>query len=181
MTSSHTHNSSRYLLPYIPRPHLHPTLLHYFTRPSTTPSPRRLHPHPGMSRGVSTTGDLAEHKMTQYVATRWYRAPELLLPPQRYDGAVDIWSVGCIMAEMFRRRQLFKGLKCDSRWLTMIHVLYLLLTYMAVFSWCYLCECSDSLFVYITYVVTCIAIFCCSHTYDIIWVAIICSKDMTFV
>jgi len=36
--------------------------------------------------------------MTDYVATRWYRAPELLLNCTKYDGAVDIWSIGCILA-----------------------------------------------------------------------------------
>jgi mitogen-activated protein kinase 1/3 len=36
--------------------------------------------------------------MTDYVTTRWFRAPELLLSQTDYDGAVDMWSVGCIFA-----------------------------------------------------------------------------------
>lgn len=41
--------------------------------------------------------------------TRWYRAPELLFTLPSYDTKVDIWSAGCIFAEMIQRRQLFPG------------------------------------------------------------------------
>ena len=48
--------------------------------------------------------------MTEYVVTRWYRCPELLLAPHLpYDGAIDLWSVGCIFAELLNRRPLFPG------------------------------------------------------------------------
>lgn len=48
--------------------------------------------------------------MTQYVATRWYRAPELIVAShQGYGAAIDMWSVGCIFAEMLRRKHLFPG------------------------------------------------------------------------
>jgi len=47
--------------------------------------------------------------MTQYVVTRWYRPPELLLSSREYTNAVDMWSVGCILAEMIGRRPLFPG------------------------------------------------------------------------
>jgi serine/threonine protein kinase len=49
--------------------------------------------------------------MTGYVATRWYRAPEIMLKWMRYSKPVDIWSVGCIIAEMFTHKPLFPG-KC---------------------------------------------------------------------
>ncbi|MEE6481063.1 hypothetical protein FKM82_012748 [Ascaphus truei] len=55
---------------------------------------------------------LARHtdsEMTGYVVTRWYRAPEVILNWMHYTQTVDIWSVGCIMAEMFTGRPLFKG------------------------------------------------------------------------
>lgn len=39
-------------------------------------------------------------KMTDYVATRWYRPPELLIGLDNYDKSIDVWSVGCVMAEM---------------------------------------------------------------------------------
>ena len=47
--------------------------------------------------------------MTEYVVTRWYRAPELLLSCVDYTAAIDVWSVGCILAEMLGRRPLFPG------------------------------------------------------------------------
>lgn len=49
--------------------------------------------------------------MTEGVATRWYRAPELLLGSQKYDEKVDLWSVGCIMAEMVIKNPIFN---CNS-------------------------------------------------------------------
>ena len=63
----------------------------------------------GMARGLASTPD--EHKMfmTEYVATRWYRAPELMLSLSHYTTAIDIWSVGCIFGEMIARKQLFPG------------------------------------------------------------------------
>uniref|UniRef100_A0A8C6Q0E0 mitogen-activated protein kinase n=1 Tax=Nothobranchius furzeri TaxID=105023 RepID=A0A8C6Q0E0_NOTFU len=55
---------------------------------------------------------LARHtddEMTGYVATRWYRAPEIMLNWMHYNMTVDIWSVGCIMAELLTGRPLFPG------------------------------------------------------------------------
>ncbi|KAB7504048.1 Mitogen-activated protein kinase 14B, partial [Armadillidium nasatum] len=50
-----------------------------------------------------------ESEMTGYVATRWYRAPEIMLNWMHYNQTVDIWSVGCIMAELLTGRTLFPG------------------------------------------------------------------------
>ena len=47
--------------------------------------------------------------LTDYVATRWYRAPEILLGSTRYTKAVDLWAVGTIFAEMVRGKPLFPG------------------------------------------------------------------------
>jgi len=47
--------------------------------------------------------------MTQYVVTRWYRAPELIMLVKDYDAAIDIWSAGCIMAELITRKVVFPG------------------------------------------------------------------------
>ena len=48
--------------------------------------------------------------MTEYVVTRWYRPPELMLAPNGcYDGAVDMWSVGCILGELIVRKPMFPG------------------------------------------------------------------------
>lgn len=53
---------------------------------------------------------MTDSEMTGYVATRWYRAPEIMLNWRHYNGkAVDMWSVGCIMAEMILGRTLFPG------------------------------------------------------------------------
>ncbi|XP_033261270.1 mitogen-activated protein kinase 12 isoform X5 [Orcinus orca] len=51
----------------------------------------------------------ADSEMTGYVVTRWYRAPEVILNWMHYTQTVDIWSVGCIMAEMITGETLFKG------------------------------------------------------------------------
>lgn len=47
---------------------------------------------------------------TEYVSTRWYRAPEILLLSPTYDSAVDMWAMGAIMAELFTLRPLFPGI-----------------------------------------------------------------------
>ncbi|XP_075058600.1 serine/threonine-protein kinase ICK isoform X2 [Mixophyes fleayi] len=46
---------------------------------------------------------------TDYVSTRWYRAPEVLLRSTSYNSPIDIWAVGCIMAEIYTLRPLFPG------------------------------------------------------------------------
>ena len=62
-----------------------------------------------MARGIDQSFDTQKNFMTQYVATRWYRAPELMLSMVEYTTSIDVWSVGCIFAEMLGRRQLFPG------------------------------------------------------------------------
>uniref|UniRef100_A0A8C9RNV8 Mitogen-activated protein kinase 15 n=1 Tax=Scleropages formosus TaxID=113540 RepID=A0A8C9RNV8_SCLFO len=47
--------------------------------------------------------------LTEYVATRWYRAPEILLGSSRYTKGVDMWSLGCILGEMLLGKPLFPG------------------------------------------------------------------------
>ena len=47
--------------------------------------------------------------MTEYVATRWYRAPEIMLSWKQYSFAIDIWATGCILAELLGRMPLFPG------------------------------------------------------------------------
>ena len=46
---------------------------------------------------------------TDYVSTRWYRAPELLLRSTNYNSPVDIFALGCIMAELYTFCPLFPG------------------------------------------------------------------------
>ena len=47
--------------------------------------------------------------MTGYVVTRWYRSPEIMFNWMKYDEAIDIWSVGCVMAEMLLGHPLIRG------------------------------------------------------------------------
>ncbi|CAO4365950.1 unnamed protein product [Caenorhabditis nigoni] len=54
------------------------------------------------------TSSVGSH-LSQYVSTLWYRAPEILLSMGEYDTQVDIWSAGCILAEMLLRREIFPG------------------------------------------------------------------------
>lgn len=48
-------------------------------------------------------------ELTEYVVTRWYRAPEILLDGCRYDKPSDMWSAGCILGELLGRKPLFPG------------------------------------------------------------------------
>ncbi|ELP93442.1 mitogen-activated protein kinase, putative [Entamoeba invadens IP1] len=50
-----------------------------------------------------------ESLQTDYVETRWYRAPEILLGSQRYSFGIDLWSVGCILGEIVNCKPLFPG------------------------------------------------------------------------
>ena len=60
----------------------------------------------GLARGVE---DEQSGELTEYVVTRWYRAPEIMLACQDYSKAIDMWSVGCIFAELLARAPLFPG------------------------------------------------------------------------
>jgi len=50
-----------------------------------------------------------DYELTEYVVTRWYRAPEVMCSCQEYDHKIDVWSVGCILAEIHGRKPLFPG------------------------------------------------------------------------
>ncbi|XP_054727114.1 extracellular signal-regulated kinase 7 isoform X1 [Anastrepha obliqua] len=52
---------------------------------------------------------IIEPLLTDYVATRWYRAPEILIASKRYTKGIDMWSLGCILGEMIRGKPLFQG------------------------------------------------------------------------
>jgi len=61
----------------------------------------------GLAR-ISTPDEQSEF-LSEYVATRWYRPPEVLLNYHTYGPALDVWSVGCILAELIMRKPLFPG------------------------------------------------------------------------
>lgn len=69
----------------------------------------------GLSRGIAVDDETGEathpndELLTEYVVTRWYRAPEVLLARSKYGPSVDVWSVGCMLFEMCSRKALFPG------------------------------------------------------------------------
>jgi mitogen-activated protein kinase 1/3 len=68
----------------------------------------------GLARSAASQEDNSGF-MTEYVATRWYRAPEIMLTFKEYTKAIDVWSVGCILAEMLSGKPLFPGKDCTYR------------------------------------------------------------------
>ena len=63
----------------------------------------------GLSRANIHTLMTPSALLTDYIATRWYRAPEVILSVKKYTGAIDVWSVGCIMAELYIGYPIFPG------------------------------------------------------------------------
>jgi serine/threonine protein kinase len=59
--------------------------------------------------GLARAFGLPIKTYTHEVVTLWYRAPEILLGSRQYSTPVDIWSVGCIFAEMAQKRPIFAG------------------------------------------------------------------------
>ena len=59
--------------------------------------------------GLARTFGVPMRTYTHEVITLWYRSPEILLGGKHYAPAVDMWSVGCIFAEMVTRKPLFPG------------------------------------------------------------------------
>ena len=65
----------------------------------------------GLARSVADMEDEKANApvLTDYVATRWYRAPEILLGSTRYTKGVDMWSLGCILGELIGESTMFPG------------------------------------------------------------------------
>lgn len=73
--------------------------------------------------GLARTRNRKDQFMTEYVVTRWYRAPELLLCCDNYGTSIDVWSVGCIFAELLGRKPIFPGTECLNQLKLIINVL----------------------------------------------------------
>ena len=65
--------------------------------------------------------------LTEYVATRTYRPPEVLLEWNTYSKSLDIWSIGCIFAELLERKPLFPGKESSEQIELIISILSLVL------------------------------------------------------
>jgi len=63
----------------------------------------------GLARSLDTRDPDQTPLLTDYVATRWYRAPEILLGSNKYTKGVDMWSMGCIVGELLLGKPLFPG------------------------------------------------------------------------
>lgn len=61
----------------------------------------------GLARGFGIEED--DPTLTDYVVTRWYRAPEVVLLASEYTKSIDVWSVGCILCELIGRKPIFTG------------------------------------------------------------------------
>ncbi|XWW94648.1 hypothetical protein V2A60_002593 [Cordyceps javanica] len=77
----------------------------------------------GLARGFSIDPEENAGYMTEYVATRWYRAPEIMLSFQSYTKAIDVWSVGCILAELIGGQPFFKGRDYVDQLNQILHIL----------------------------------------------------------
>ncbi|GMR52662.1 hypothetical protein PMAYCL1PPCAC_22857, partial [Pristionchus mayeri] len=64
----------------------------------------------------------SEVRMSDYVVTRYYRAPEIILG-LHYSEKVDIWSIGCIFAEMINHRVLFPGIDRIDQWSKIVNIM----------------------------------------------------------
>lgn len=73
--------------------------------------------------GLARTSNVKGQFMTEYVVTRWYRAPELLLCCDNYGTSIDVWSVGCIFAELLGRKPVFPGTECLNQLKLILNVL----------------------------------------------------------
>lgn len=66
----------------------------------------------GLARSVASLeheNSMSGPNLTDYVATRWYRAPEILLGSTKYTKGVDMWSIGCILGELLGGKPVFPG------------------------------------------------------------------------
>lgn len=60
---------------------------------------------------------------TEYISTRWYRAPEIILRSPNYNSPVDVWAAGCIMAELYLGHPIFQGLSEQDQMYKIVNVL----------------------------------------------------------
>ncbi len=59
--------------------------------------------------GLARTYGIPVKSLTSEVVTLWYRAPDILMGSETYTTSVDMWSIGCIFAEIVNNKPLFMG------------------------------------------------------------------------
>jgi len=57
----------------------------------------------GLARVYNDLDENDNHGLTEYVATRWYRAPEVMMAVKQYDKSIDVWAIGCVLAELMSK------------------------------------------------------------------------------
>ncbi|CAL9069232.1 cell division control protein 2 homolog [Musa acuminata AAA Group] len=84
-------------------------ILHRDLKPQNLLIDRRTNALKLADFGLARAFGIPVRTFTHEVVTLWYRAPEILLGSRHYSTPVDVWSIGCIFAEMVNRRPLFPG------------------------------------------------------------------------
>ena len=69
--------------------------------------------------GLAKKASFLQRRKSNTIVSLWYRAPEIILGSENYLLGVDIWSLGCIFAELFTLRPLF-NVRDDKEALTMM-------------------------------------------------------------
>ncbi len=73
--------------------------------------------------GLARAFGIPVNTFSNEVVTLWYRAPDVLMGSRNYNTSIDIWSAGCIMAEMFTGRPLFPGSSNDDQLITIFKIM----------------------------------------------------------
>src|SRR2546421_8981857 len=73
--------------------------------------------------GLARAFGIPVNTFSNEVVTLWYRAPDVLLGSRSYSTSIDIWSAGCIMAEMYTGRPLFPGTTNDDQLIKIFRIM----------------------------------------------------------
>uniref|UniRef100_A0A0G4H7S3 Protein kinase domain-containing protein n=1 Tax=Chromera velia CCMP2878 TaxID=1169474 RepID=A0A0G4H7S3_9ALVE len=91
--------------------------------PPVSPTETKVSGETEIEEGMWERDDGGVSLMTEYVQTRWYRAPEVLCGFSQYTDKIDVWSLGCIMAELITRKPVFRGSGTRDQLLQIVKVL----------------------------------------------------------
>lgn len=109
----------------------------------------------GLANTINTNG---KHHLTSRVVTLWYRPPELLMGSTNYGVSVDLWSVGCVFAELFLGKPILKGRTEVILMINVFNLCYVVLLFTNVELW----RCTHFiLFEILGWKLMCLAWICC--------------------